>query len=59
MSGWKTWLGGLVAVMVGITGITFGYLEHDMSAVFIAAGFAAMGVMGIGLGHKMEKTAKK
>lgn len=56
MSGWKTWLGGLVSVLIGISGFIWNYMHNEISLAFIMAGVGAMGVMGIGLGHKIEKS---
>jgi hypothetical protein len=55
MGGWKTWLGGLVAVAVGLAGLAYGFLSNEISIMLLSAGFGAMGVIGIGLGHKLEK----
>jgi hypothetical protein len=59
MGGWKTWLGGLVAVVVGIAGLAYGFLSNEISIMLLSAGFGAMGVIGIGLGHKIEKANSK
>lgn len=59
MGGWKTWLGGLVAVSVGVAGLAYGFLNDQIAIGLLTAGLGAMGMMGIGLGHKLEKSGKK
>jgi hypothetical protein len=55
MEGWKTKLGGGLAIAAGVFGFAitfFGYqgLTWDVAFALIAAGFTA-----IGLGHKFDK----
>jgi len=55
MEGWKTKLGGGLAIAAGVFGFAvsfFGYqgLSWDVAIGLIAAGFTA-----IGLGHKFDK----
>jgi len=52
MKGWKTWVGGLIAIGVGIYLLVFTE-EREAGLAFMSAG-----LMGIGLGHKIEKASR-
>jgi len=58
MEGWKTWLGGLAAVGVGVAGVIWGFFENQFAISLVMGGFAAMGISVIGLGHKLDKNTK-
>lgn len=49
MKGWKTWVGGLIAVGCGMYLLIF-TPEKEFGITLISIGF-----MGVGIGHKIEK----
>ena len=52
MTGWKTWLGGLIAIGVGVWLIIRGQLE-------VGLGFISGGISVLGVGHKIEKAVRQ
>lgn len=53
MEGWKTLIGGLSAVGCGM------YLLVTGTQIEYAMGLITLGFMGLGLGHKLDKVARK
>lgn len=50
MKGWKTWLGSIGMIAVGVYEISEGQTESGVGKI-------AMGLGMIGIGHKVEKNA--
>ena len=59
MSGWKSILGGVLAVCFGTAGLIWGFVNDQLAISFVMAGFVSLGVMGIGIAHKIEKSGTK
>jgi len=56
MSGWKTWLGGLVLIAAALVGAAYGFLNDQIVVMLLGAGAAGLGLELIGVGHKIEKS---
>lgn len=55
IGGWKTKVGGGLAIFVGVAGYALGFLGFEGLSGEVALGFIAGGFTAIGLGHKFEK----
>ena len=53
MKGWKTWAGGLAAIGCGMYLIIFQPERFEYGA-----GLVSLGLLGMGIGHKIEKAGK-
>jgi len=51
MGGWKTWAGSLIAIGLGIYMIIFHPDRFEYGA-----GLVSIGLISMGIGHKIEKT---
>ena len=62
MGGWKTWAGGIGGIATGVAMIagtvTSGEFSIETIQLGIGAIVAALGLLGIGVGHKIEKAGK-
>lgn len=55
IGGWKTKVGGGLAIVVGLGGYALWFLGYQGLSGDVALGFAAAGFVALGLGHKFEK----
>ena len=51
MTGWKTWLSGVGAIVYGVILIIGGHAEQGVTLILSGLGI-------IGIGHKIEKASK-
>ena len=55
MSGWKTKIGGVLAILTGAVGYAITFFGYQGLSLDVALGLISAGFVALGLGHKFDK----
>ena len=56
MGGWKSWVGGIGLIVLGIGQIITGFTNNDFDTVKLGFASVSAGFVALGIAHKIEKT---